>query len=288
MLVITLGFSLLYPIIRALPGAECGFLHFENLDESTISNEFCGDTDNGFINLEEVSFPVKLNIITNDIINAGYEANFTINFQTLSGKNLKNEQLAKIHTEKIHLLIIDPSLQDYHHKHPQQLKNNKFSFSFTPKFSGDYFVFAELALAKTGSAIICRNKITVSGESQSPDNSVIMSQLIDGISFDMEFEDRSNLTDTNNYLTLRITSNGNTEVPLEKVMGAYAHLVAFDESRKGFAHMHPLNISESVDPVSPRFEFLLNTKYQGYYKIWAQVRIFGKDIYIPFGKIVNI
>jgi hypothetical protein len=67
-------------------------------------------------------------------------------------------------------------------------------------------------------------------------------------------------------------------------MGAYAHLVAFDEQRSGFAHLHPQTdeLNTPPDAVKPELKFKVLIPKSGRYVIWAQVKIAGDEEFIPF------
>jgi hypothetical protein len=85
-------------------------------------------------------------------------------------------------------------------------------------------------------------------------------------------------------LTLTVDRIGGGPVPLEVIMDAFAHLVAFDEPRSGFGHMHPLevDITKLPDPVHPTLHFKLQLPRAGRYVIWSQVQIAGREIFAPF------
>ena len=73
-------------------------------------------------------------------------------------------------------------------------------------------------------------------------------------------------------------------VALEPVMGALAHLVAFDVERSGFAHLHPVETGLAPKPGASRIEleFKLTIPRAGRYTIWAQVNRAGEDVFLPF------
>lgn len=58
-------------------------------------------------------------------------------------------------------------------------------------------------------------------------------------------------------------------VPLQPVMGAFAHLMTFDEGRSGFAHLHPLQVdlNQPLDPLRPRLAFKVQIPRAGRYVI---------------------
>jgi hypothetical protein len=73
-------------------------------------------------------------------------------------------------------------------------------------------------------------------------------------------------------------------VALEPVMDAYAHLVAFDTARSGFAHLHPMDADTAAAPdvTKPTLSFKITIPNAGRYVIWAQIKISGQEKFVPF------
>ena len=67
-------------------------------------------------------------------------------------------------------------------------------------------------------------------------------------------------------------------------MDAYAHLVAFDETRSGFAHLHPMQSDplQAPDRMQPALDFKVTIPSAGRYVVWAQVKIAGDERFTPF------
>jgi hypothetical protein len=80
------------------------------------------------------------------------------------------------------------------------------------------------------------------------------------------------------------SDEGRRPVPLEAVMGTYAHLVAFDEARSGFAHIHPqpTDLNGRPDPDRPRLTFKVQIPRAGRYVIWSQIKTGGRERCAPF------
>ncbi|MGB0744532.1 MAG: hypothetical protein ACPGSB_08395, partial [Opitutales bacterium] len=85
------------------------------------------------------------------------------------------------------------------------------------------------------------------------------------------------------------TQNGAYAIDFGLVMGAYAHLVVFDEAGKGFAHLHPQNpFIEQQDPHNPDLNFSFFPAEPGKYRLWAQLMIDGEERFVPFDlKVVD-
>jgi hypothetical protein len=73
-------------------------------------------------------------------------------------------------------------------------------------------------------------------------------------------------------------------VQLEPVMDAFAHLVAVDENRTGFAHLHPAEVGPATDSMGADavLNFKVTIPQPGRFVVWAQVRVDGTELYAPF------
>ena len=250
--------------------------------------EFCTAEGQTFLNLNTLEFPVEMELVVAEPALSGKAANFTIAFQTTAGKPILPHDLAITHTERLHLLIVDTSLEDYHHVHPEPVGlTGEWSFSITPQKTGTYRVFAEMAPIRTRKKVIAQTEFRVS---DAPDAVMpLKSGKVDGLGeyqFELNAVPAQLLTGQDNILTLSIRRVDAEPIELQLVMGAYAHLVAFDESLSGYAHLHPKYTGREKDP-EPQLTFVFNTDQPGHYKIWAQFKIQGKEIFVPFEGFVG-
>ena len=99
-------------------------------------------------------------------------------------------------------------------------------------------------------------------------------------------------------LNFTLTHTDGGLVALEPVMGAFAHLVTFDAARSGFAHLHPdpanatnlaaaavsapSALSGATATTNPHLAFKLTIPSPGHYVIWAQVKLGGRERFVPF------
>ena len=84
---------------------------------------------------------------------------------------------------------------------------------------------------------------------------------------------------------LRVTRpDGSGFDQLEPVMGAFAHLVGFNEDAETVFHMHPIGapISNENERGGPELEFKIYTTKAGFSRLFAQVQVNGRQIYVPF------
>jgi hypothetical protein len=81
-----------------------------------------------------------------------------------------------------------------------------------------------------------------------------------------------------------ISRSDSGPVPLQPVMGAFAHLVAFDVGRTGFAHLHPAETDLALPPDlrRPELNFKVTIPQGGRFVVWAQVNLAGREVFTPF------
>ncbi|MEM9226881.1 MAG: hypothetical protein AAGA45_02845, partial [Verrucomicrobiota bacterium] len=118
---ITLAAVAVYLGLRNLPDTECAFLHYDPpvLDADGI--QYCGsDETPTFLDLTRLRFPVEMKLASfpEDAVQ-GKPVELTLSFTTSSGSEILPHEHAITHTKKLHLLAIDPMLEDYHHLHPE-------------------------------------------------------------------------------------------------------------------------------------------------------------------------
>jgi len=60
--VLTVLFVVVYFVLRALPDAQCGFLHYEEIVHPDGTVEFCATNHAGFLDLTRLKYPVEMEI----------------------------------------------------------------------------------------------------------------------------------------------------------------------------------------------------------------------------------
>jgi hypothetical protein len=204
-----------------------------------------------------------------------------------SGTPIKYDDLREIHTERIHLLVVDPSLSDYQHIHPKPTdKSGEYKFQFVPRKSGAYKFFSDLLPVKSNAQEYSVAELTIPGEAEPLRKSENRETESGPYKFKLTFESPKLVQGTPNVATLAITGpDGKPFDKLEPVMGAFAHMVAFSEDRKYVTHVHPQGKEpEKADERGgPELTFYLIANQPGYHQMYAQVQIGGKDVFAPFG-----
>jgi hypothetical protein len=272
-----------FVVMRFLPtGTNLSHMDFRVTAKNSI--DFCDPLSPQFIPVVAVASPVKMTVSVPTPPIAGVESRAVVRLQTASGKPIGPVDLLVAHTQKLHLLIIDPTLTDYQHVHPTPGRAaGEWEFSFTPRLSGDYRVFADFTPAATGRGLYANDDLKVgSAPGVAPKNDEAKRASDYAITLTPATPVIHAKWPTD--LKLAITRRDGGAVPLEPVMGAYAHLVTFDQTRSGFAHLHPVDIdlTKKPDAMRPTLEFKVMIPRAGRYVIWAQVSLGGREVFEPF------
>ena len=219
---------------------------------------------------------------------AGAETTALIRLSDAQGKPVTFEQLEVAHTKKIHLLIIDEGLTDYHHEHPVPTKNaGEYAFTFKPAKGGSYTVFADLLPTATHKQEYAKTEVAVAGTAAALDQSAGRVATVDGYKFELSIEGDAILRVGEGTLAkVKVTKpDGQPANNLEPVMGAFAHGVGFPADRSGVVHVHPLG-KEPEQPSErggPDLSFHVVPEHAGYMKFYVQVQIDGRDRFAGFG-----
>lgn len=234
---------------------------------------------------------VKLTLEPAASLEAGKTTQVTVKLNAVAdGKPLTLDELKEAHTKKLHLLIIDPSLSDYHHIHPVAGKNpGEYVFDFTPLKNESYRVWADVIPVATGKQEYVRTDMGAPAkEKASIDKATSMVTTVDGYTFTLALdgEPKAGAPVMGNVV---ITKDGQPFTGLEPVMGAFAHVVGFTEDYNSVLHVHPMGKEPTSDTErgGPKLEFHIEPEKAGFVKLFAQVRIGGKDIFAPFGMDVK-
>jgi hypothetical protein len=286
---ITLGAVALYLGMRLVPtGTNLNHMDFRVTGGNAI--EFCDPSNPQFIPVVAVRSPVAMTLAPGREVQPGEPVDITVTLRTSAGKPIGPRDLIVAHTRKLHLLIVDPWLKDYQHVHPEPgERDGDWVFNFTPQGRGTYRVFADFTPAATMRGLYASADLTV-GPDRAPTVSLTMRHDADweserdGYRFRLSSDSEPIRVGQTARLSLAITNPDGGQVPLEPVMDAFAHLVAFDEARSGFAHLHPneVDLTRPPDPVQPVLTFQVTFPEPGHYVIWSQVSLGGREVFAPF------
>ncbi len=283
---ITAAAVALFVVVRELPtGTNLSHMDFRVQGGNVI--EFCDPANPQFLPVVAVRSPVTLTVAAPSP-RAGTDVAATLVLTTFSGKPIAPEDLQVVQTKRIHLLIADPSLDDYQHVHPEPgSRAGEWAFHFHPRFGGTYRIFADFTPVATNRGLYSEAEMQVAGE-PSPVLAGTQRPSWEATEGPYRFTlgasalpIRAGVPAT---LRLGVTRLGGGAVPLEPVMDAFAHLVAFDDRRSGFAHIHPdqRDVSQKPDSTHPSFTFRVMIPSPGRYVIWSEVKLGGRETFAPF------
>lgn len=296
--VITFIAAAAYVGIRSLP-VDGGALHYDDFGAGQPGAlEFCEPGGPQFVPVDRVRSPVVMTLRaatgTTGVWRAGEPLGLTVTLTAASGKPVTADDLLVVHTRKLHLLVIDPSLEDYQHLHPVATRvPGEFAVELTPRRSGEYRVFADFMPRATGRALYAGARLLVAGQGvPAPDKAAAIDEtresVVDGYRFALALDREPPRINELAELRLTVSRDDGAPVALEEIMGAQAHVVAFDLGRTGFAHLHPMPpaATGTAEVVAP-LRFQLSLSDPGTYRLWAQVKIGGSEVFAPFTVFVR-
>ncbi len=267
--------------------------------------EMCDPANPQFIPVVAMRSPVRVELrpeAGSGTPAAGRETRWVLTLATSGGKPIGPVDLLTVHTRKLHLLVVDPSLRDYQHIHPEPGERpGEWVFAHTPERGGAYRVFADFTPAATGRGLYAFADYAAAGEAApaedwrapGPGEETERGAYWLSLSVEKGGAVKAGVPGT---LVFSVRAKDGSPVPMEPVMGAYVHTTAFDVARSGFAHLHPRVEPGEVeppkdglaplpplkDPLRPKFAFDVMIPREGRYLVWAQFRIAGEEWFHPF------
>lgn len=119
---------------------------------------------------------------------------------------------------------------------------------------------------------------------------IVLESTMDGYTFKLSFDSESLVIGKPALGKITITDKvGNPVKDLEPVMGAFAHIVGFFDDKQTVVHIHPMGEepSKPTDRGGPELQFHIVAEKAGFIKLFAQVSIKGKELFVPFGIVVK-
>jgi hypothetical protein len=230
---------------------------------------------------------VKASIHTDAPLTPGTKVTARLHLNNRTGEPIVPTDLREVHTQKIHLLIVDGSLTDYHHEHPQPTGlPGEYAFSFTPQRPGPYRAWADVQPYMTGIQEYARADISAPSKSEPvTDTTQRLTAKADGLRYELHF---ASAPKVNQPVTgeLRVTgADGKPCTQLEPTMAAFAHLVAFHSDGVTVLHIHPqgTRVLTSTDRGGPVLTFQFYAPKPGFYRLFSQVQLGGAQKFAPFG-----
>ncbi len=207
---------------------------------------------------------------------------------TNNDQGLSLDQLEEVHTRKIHLLIVDGTLTDYHHVHPTPTKlAGMYQFSFIPQKNA-YRVWIDITPKASGKQTFLTVDLGDFEKTMAPLKTLSQDATVGGYAFHLNLKDPLRVGQPA-MATVDVTDQaGKPVTTLQPVMGAFAHIVGFSEDLRTIAHIHPMGPEPETQQErgGPTLSFHLEPKKAGFLKLFVQTRIGNQDLFAPLG--VNV
>ncbi len=203
------------------------------------------------------------------------------------------KDLKTVHTQKMHIFIIDDELVDYSHLHANALGNTgSYEIEWSPTKQGHYNLWVDISPLKTEQQEYVFSDVTIGTvRHHHPviDRREKYQATVGNYHFTLSF-DHSVIAAQPVMGAVTVTdSNGKPIKTLEPIMGAFAHIVGFSEKTKHPLHAHPMGKepTQSSDRAGPTLQFHFMPDTSDFIKLFVQVKIDGKELIAPFGVVVN-
>jgi hypothetical protein len=224
-------------------------------------------------------------------LTVGQPVNAILRLEKLNGIPIQLSDLIETHTRRIHLLILDHSMTDYHHEHPQPTRTpGEYSFAFTPRQPGPYRVWADLRPYPLGLQEYAQTDIPApTAGAPFTNREPGFEAQVDGINFELRLEPKAISAGQPTAATLRVTTaDGKDFAQLEPVMASFAHVVGFNEDYQTVLHLHPKGpaVLDASARGGPELEFIIYALRPGFVRLFAQVQIEGRPRFASFGFVV--
>lgn len=240
----------------------------------------------------EVAKTLAVKMLPQGELKAGKTTKMLMQIATVKdSKPVTPEEINLVHTQRVHLLVIDPTLTDYHHIHPTPTgKAGEWAFDFTPKKDSSYRIWTDVTPAATGKQEYIKTDIGKSSiTSHEMDKTLINKSEAGGYQFALSFDEPLVAEKPVMGKVIVTDKAGKPVSNLQPVMGAFAHIVGFGEDGNTILHIHPMGKEPTAESErgGPELQFHIEPEKAGFVKLFVQTRIDGKDLFAPMSVIVK-
>jgi hypothetical protein len=217
-------------------------------------------------------------------INPNEEVTVSLVIKGPNDKLINLNNLKEVHTQKIHILVLDSNFTDYHHQHPKALKRDgHYQFKFVPKTNNPYKIWVDLTLTDDSHLYLTTGIPAEKIEKFKLDEKPKLQAEQNGLKFILSFDSELKVGEEGSG-NLKVTNTrGDDYTKLKPIMGSFAHIVGFGSDYKSIAHIHPADEPESKDALGgPNLQFYVVPEQKGLMKIFAQVQTDKEEIFVPF------
>ena len=237
---------------------------------------------------------VHMTAVASGPVEAGKPLTVKVRMAKSDKSPVLHSDLLVMHTQPIHLLIEEPGLADYHHEHPVPTRMpGEYEFTFTPKKSTPYRIWADIVPEATGVQELPSADLPSAGlAGPVTDTATRYTSEAGGYHFTLTLasgNDAAPKAQQARGMTIKIRdSDGKPVTQLEPIMNAFAHLVGFYDDHRTVVHLHPAGGDVLNDSLrgGPALDFIFFPPRAGFIRLYCQVSIGGKMLFAPFN--VNV
>ena len=222
----------------------------------------------------------------------GKKTELTLALHTPDARAVPPAALMVTHTQRVHIIIADPGLTDYHLTHALPgAKEGEYTFSFTPALDAPYRLWAAAVPCATGLLEYAMADIRAAHQPAAPPVLTDSHRgATDGCQFQITFPSGSRSSPTAQagrlqLLRLHVTdATGQPVTTLEPFMNAFAHITGFYADQQTVFQLHPLggDVLSEVLRGGPTLDFKFFPPKSGAMKLFCTVRVAGKLVTVPF------
>jgi hypothetical protein len=280
-ILISLGASVLLFLVYSSPNSsKLSHLDFNPRGKNSV--EFCDPNNPRIIAVENKIPRVSLQNLSAKLLPTVFTTSATFDLLSASGKLIGPKELSEATNQNFQIILASPSLDDVQIVEPNPTHSNgTWTFNFSPKFQGEYVLFADITPEVTQAEIYTSARFNVL-KGQSFVNK--LPQIEDAV--------RANLINPTPILysgqayefTLKLITKGNETISVIPSFGSFAHLIVIDSKRASFINLKtdPKHIAHNLDTHAPEFFFDLTLPDPGLYYVWAEINLSGTIKYYPF------
>lgn len=238
----------------------------------------------------------KLEVLYNGELTAGKPATVTLIIRNReSGEAITLDNLQFVNKQRIHVWLVDPTFTDIQHVHPESTTTPyNFNFTFTPKVSSNYMVWADITPYAT------KKQELLEGWIGGKDTAFIeripsYTRTMNGYNFSLSF-DTPPMVGHTSIVNLNIADSENKPVRWlpETATNPYGKSETYNIIGFYDDNMHVITAMEDTDTKTyidaydgPDIKFKITPTQAGFVKLFVYMTINGKVMFVPFGIVIQ-
>ncbi|MEV5414098.1 hypothetical protein AB0K60_35350 [Thermopolyspora sp. NPDC052614] len=174
------------------------------------------------------------------------------------------------HEKKLHLIVVNRTLDEFQHLHPELTGDGVWTTRLTLPEAGDYRAFADFA-PEGGKDLTLGVDLHAAGDyTPRTPAGVRRTAEVDGYTVRLDGEAS---VGSASKVTLRVSKDGKPVTDLEPYLGAYGHLVALRAGDLAYLHVHPDGVpGDGRTTAGPDIAFQVEVPSRGDYRLFLDFK----------------